>query len=67
LHLGLGARLIDVLQRLERQHCSAHVARLAVPDQLHLAFILEKDEAVLFRQRFALLDQGNQVALFGFA
>jgi hypothetical protein len=67
LRLGLGARLINVLQRLERQHRRAYVARLSVPDQFDLAFVLEKDEAVLFRQGFALLDQGNQVALFGFA
>ena len=62
---GLGARLVDVLQRLERQHRSADVARLAVPDQLDFALVLEQDEAVFLRQGFALLDQGDQVALFG--
>ena len=65
--LGFRARLVDVLQRLERQHGRADVARLAVPDQLDLALVLEQDEAVLLRQRLALLDQRDQVALLGVA
>ena len=54
-----------MFERLERQHGRAHVARLAVPDQLDLALVLEQDEAVFLRQRLALLDQLDQVALFG--
>ncbi|MGH8863887.1 MAG: hypothetical protein ACREVZ_04495 [Burkholderiales bacterium] len=45
------ARLVHVLQRLERQHGGADLAALAVPDQFHLALVLEQDEAVLLRQR----------------
>jgi hypothetical protein len=35
----------------------------AVPDQLDLALVLEQEEAVFLRQRLALLDQRDQVAL----
>jgi hypothetical protein len=35
----LGARLIHLLDRLERQHRVADRVGLAVPDQLHLAFV----------------------------
>ncbi len=59
------ARLVHVLQRLERQHGGADVAGLAVPHQLHLALVLEQDEAVFLRQRLALLDELGQVALLG--
>lgn len=61
------ARLVHMLQALERQHGGAHIARLAVPDQLHLAPVLEQDEAVFLRQRFALLNEFDEVALFGVA
>jgi hypothetical protein len=54
-----------VFQRLERQHRGADLAVLAVPHQLHLALVLEQDEAVFLRQRLAFLDELNQVALFG--
>jgi len=54
-----------VLQRLERQHGGADLAALAVPHQLHLALVLEQDEAILLRQRFSLLDEPDQVALLG--
>lgn len=56
-----------MLERLEGQHRRAYVPRLPVPDQLNLALVLEEDEAVFLRQRLALLDQRDQVALFGFA
>jgi len=61
----LGPRLVDVLQRLERQHRRAHVARLAVPHQLDLPLVLEQDEAVSLGQWPAGLDQRDQVALLG--
>jgi len=54
-----------MLQGLKGQHGGADVAVLAVPDQLHLPLVLEQDEAVLLRQGLALLDEGDQVALFG--
>ena len=43
------ARLVDVLERLERQNGRADVAGLAVPDQLDLALVLEQEEAVFLR------------------
>jgi hypothetical protein len=42
----LGARLIHLLDRLERQHYVADRVGLAVPDQLHLAFVFKQQEAV---------------------
>ena len=56
-----------MLQRLERQHSGADVAGLAVPDEFDLALVLEQDEAIFLRQGLALLDEGDQVALFGVA
>ena len=35
------ARLVHMLQRLERQHGGTHIAGLAVPHQLHLALVLK--------------------------
>ena len=67
VRLGFLARLVDVFERLERQDGGADIAGLAVPDQLDLALVLEEDEAVFLRQGFALLDQSDQVALFGVA
>ena len=63
--IRLRPRLVHVLERLERQHRRAHVARLAVPHQLDLALVLEQHEAVLPGQRPAGLDRRDQVALFG--
>ena len=59
------ARLVDVLQRLKGQDCSADFAGFAVPHQFDFALVLEQQEAVLLRQRLASLDQLDQVALFG--
>ena len=67
LRLGFGPRLVNVFQCLEGQHRGADIAGFAVPHQFDLALVLEQDEAVLFRQRLALLDQRDQVALLGFA
>ena len=57
------ARLVHVLQGLERQHCGADIGGLAVPHQLHLALVLEQQEPVALRQRLAGLDELDQVAL----
>jgi len=65
LNLGLRARLVDMLQRLKGQNRRAHVARLAVPDQLHLALVHEQDGAVLFWQRLALAGERDQIAPIG--
>ena len=62
---GFLARLIDVLQRLEGQDGGADLAGLAVPDQLHLALVREEHEAVFLRQRLALLDELDEIALLG--
>ena len=57
--------LVDVLQRLKGQHCSADFAGLAFPDQFHLAFVGKEEAAVLLRQRLPLLDELDEVALLG--
>jgi hypothetical protein len=57
------ARLIDVLQRLEGQHGGADLAGLAIPYQLHLAFVRKEQEAVFFRQGFPLLNELDEIAL----
>jgi hypothetical protein len=40
-------------------------AGFAVPDQFHLAFVGEEDEAVFLRERLALIDELDEVALLG--
>ncbi len=40
------------------------VVGLAIPDQLHLPLVLEEQEAVLVRQRFAVLEQLDGIAEF---
>ncbi len=67
LDFGLGARLVDVLQRLERQHRGTDIARLAIPDQFHFALVFKQYEAVFFGQWLSLLDQSNQIALLRLA
>jgi hypothetical protein len=59
------ARFVDVFERLEGQDGGADLAGLAVPDQLHLALVREEHEAVFFRQRLALLDELDEIALLG--
>lgn len=44
-------------------HRRAHLARLPVPDQFHLALVLEQQEPVPVRQRLPLLNERDQVAL----
>ena len=57
--------LVDVFEGLEGQDGGADFAGLAVPDQFDLALVLEEEEAVLLRQRLALLDELDEVALLG--
>jgi hypothetical protein len=49
------ARLVNMLQRLEREDGGADFAGFAIPDKFDFAFIIEKEEAVFVRKRFALL------------
>jgi hypothetical protein len=67
LGTSLRARLVNVLQGLEWQHSCANISRLSIPDQLNLALVFEENEAVFFRLRLALLNQGYEVALLGIA
>ena len=59
------ARFVDVFEGLERENGGADFAGLAVPDEFDLALVLEEEEAVFLRQRLALLDELDEVALFG--
>jgi hypothetical protein len=54
-----------VFERLKREDGGADFARLAIPDQLHLALVFEKQEAIFLRQRLAFVDQLDEVALLG--
>ena len=54
-----------MLQRLKGQDCSADFAGFAVPHQFDFALVGKQEEAILFRQRLALLDQLDEVALLG--
>ena len=58
-------RLVDVLEDLEREHCRADFTRLAVPDELHLPLVLKQQEAVLFGQCLAFVDELDEVSLLG--
>jgi hypothetical protein len=57
--------LVDVLQRLKGQDCGADFAGFAVPHQFDFALVGKQEEAILFRQRLALLDELDEVALLG--
>lgn len=63
---GFFARLVNVFERLKRQDGGANLAGFAVPDEFHLALVVKEEEAVFLRQRLALLNQFDEVALFGF-
>ena len=58
-------RLVDVFEGLERKNGGADFAGLAVPDEFDLAFVGEEEEAVFLRERFAVLDELDEVALLG--
>ena len=49
--------LIDLFDRLKRQHNVGSLMRFAGPDQLSLTRLLEQGEAVLVRQRLAGVEQ----------
>ena len=54
-----------MFEGLEGEDGGADFARLAVPDELDLAFVGEEEEAVFLRERLALLDELDEVALLG--
>ncbi len=56
-------RLVNVFERLERENGGADLAGFAVPDQLDFAFVGKEDESVFLRQRLALIDKLDEVAL----
>jgi len=61
-----GAGFVHLLDHLERQYDVADLAALPVPDQLHLALVLEQQKAVLFRQGFVRLQKADDLLLFLF-
>ena len=60
-----GAGLVHLLDDLERQDDVADFIRLAVPDELDLALVVEKQEAILLRQRLISFEEADDVLLFG--
>jgi hypothetical protein len=56
---------VNVFEGLEREDGGADFAGLAVPDEFDLAFVGEEEEAVFLRERLALLDELDEVALLG--
>jgi hypothetical protein len=59
-----GAGLVHLFDGLKGQNDVADLIGLAVPDKLDLALVLEKQEAVFFRQGLISLDKPNNVLLF---
>ena len=57
--------LVNVFEGLEGEDGGADFAGFAVPDEFDLAFVGEEEEAVFFRERLALLDELDEVALLG--
>ncbi len=58
-------RLVDLLDHLKGKHDVAHLVRLAVPDQLHLALVVEEEKTIFVRQRLSRLHEFYDFALFG--
>jgi hypothetical protein len=54
-----------MFQALEGQNGGANLAGLAVPDQFDLPFVGKEDEPVFLRERLALIDELDEVALLG--
>ena len=54
-----------MFEGLEGEDGGADFAGLAVPDEFDLALVGKKEEAVFLRQRFALVDELDEVALLG--
>src|SRR5436190_19249156 len=52
-----------MFKRLEGEDGGANLAGLAVPDQFDLAFVLEKDEPIFFRERLTCLNQFDGITL----
>ena len=51
-----------MFEGLEGQDGGADLAGFPVPEQFHLALVLEQQEAVALGQRLALLDELDEVA-----
>src|SRR5439155_3843488 len=56
---------VDVFQCLKRKNCGRDFACLAVPDEFNFTLVFKKEEAIFLRQRFALVDELDEVALLG--
>jgi hypothetical protein len=56
---------VDVFETLEGKDGGADFAGLAVPDEFDLAFVGEEEKAVFLGEGLALLDEPDEVALFG--
>ena len=52
-----------MFERLEREDGGADFARLAIPNEFNLAFVVEEDEPVFLWQRLASFNQLDEVAL----
>ena len=65
-HRLLSTRLVHLLDHLEGQDDVADLRSLAVPNQFHLALVLEQQEAILLGQRLVGLDEADDLLLFLF-
>ncbi len=62
-----GAWFVHLLDHLKRQNDIADLAGLAVPDQFHLALVLEEHKAKFIRQRLVRLQKTDDLLLFLFS
>ena len=62
----LRPRLVHLLDHLKRQDDIADLAGLAVPDQFHLALVLEQQKAILIRQGLSA-SRYRMISLFSFS
>jgi hypothetical protein len=62
----LGPRLVDLLDHLKRQDEIADLARLAIPDQLHLALVLEQKKTKFVRQGLVSFEIADDLLFFLF-
>ncbi len=58
-------RLVNVFEGLEGEGGGADFVGLDALNEFDLAFVGEEEEAVFLRERLALLDELDEVALFG--
>jgi hypothetical protein len=63
-HSVFPAGLVNLLNRLERQHNVRHLVGLAVPDKLNLALVVEQQKTVFVRKRLVRFDETKDFALF---